>query len=252
MIDGVEDGRYRRQRTAQPQQQGDQTQMTDRRIGEQTLEIILKDCAPGPEHQGRHASRADDDVPGVGAGQHRPQADHQKDARLHHGGRMQIGADRRGGGHRARQPEVEGELRALGQCARQDQDQGGQIPRAVLDDVAGRQHHVQVETADDAPQHHDSGQKAEPARRRHRQRHPRAVARRRIMVPVADQQEGEEAGQLPENGQLDQIAGHDHAGHRPHEGQQEGEEARDRIVGRHIVAGVEHHEGADALDHDRK
>ncbi|MNC59885.1 hypothetical protein D3C75_1097240 [compost metagenome] len=132
--------------------------MADGGIGQQALEIILKDRAPGAKQQGRHPRRADNDVPGVGARQHGPQADHQKDAGLHHGRRMQIGAHRRRGGHGAGQPEVEGELRALGQGAGQDQDQGRQIPGAVLDDVARRQHDVQVETADDAAQHHDPGQ----------------------------------------------------------------------------------------------
>ncbi|MNS92815.1 hypothetical protein D3C72_1269610 [compost metagenome] len=70
------------------------------------------------------------------------------------------------------------------------------------------------------------------------------------MVPVADQQEGEEAGQLPEGGQLDQVAGHHHPGHGPHEGQQEGEEAWNGIVRRHVVAGVQHHERAYALNHE--
>ncbi|MNS92814.1 hypothetical protein D3C72_1269600 [compost metagenome] len=136
VVHRVEDGRHRRQRTAQAQKQGDQSQMADGGIGQQALEIILEDRAPCAEQQGRHARRTDDDVPGVGARQHGPQTDQQKDARLHHGRRMQIGADRGRGRHRARQPEMKGKLRALGQGARQDQDQGGQIPGAVLDDVA--------------------------------------------------------------------------------------------------------------------
>jgi hypothetical protein len=68
------------------------------------------------------------------------------------------------------------------------------------------------------------------------------------MVPVADQQEGGEAGQLPEHHQLDEIARQHHPQHRAHEGQQEGEEARHRVVRRHVVARVQHHQQTERQD----
>ena len=67
-------------------------------------------------------------------------------------------------------------------------------------------------------------------------------------MPVADQEEGEEAGQLPEEDQQDQVARQDDAEHRAHECKQEREEARHRIGWGHVVAGVEHHQEADAGD----
>ncbi|MNI50921.1 hypothetical protein D3C73_1056150 [compost metagenome] len=67
-------------------------------------------------------------------------------------------------------------------------------------------------------------------------------------MPVADEQEGKEAGQLPEDDQLDQIARQHHALHGAHEGQQEGEEARHRILRRHVVARIQDHERADPQD----
>ena len=85
------------------------------------------------------------------------------------------------------------------------------------------------------------------------QRHARAVARRGVVVPVADQQEREEAGQLPEEDQLDQVARQHHAQHRAHEGEQEREEARHRVGRRHVVARVEHQErGRDPGDQHRE
>src|SRR3546814_3308298 len=68
------------------------------------------------------------------------------------------------------------------------------------------------------------------------------------MMPVPDQQEGKEAGQFPEEGDLDQIARHDDAEHRPHEGLKEGEEARDRVLRRHVIARIEDDERPDAED----
>src|SRR3546814_1182364 len=68
------------------------------------------------------------------------------------------------------------------------------------------------------------------------------------MMPVPDQQEGKEAGQFPEEGDLDQIARHDDAEHRPHEGLKEGEEARDRVLSRHVIARIEDEERPDAED----
>jgi hypothetical protein len=49
----------------------------------------------------------------------------------------------------------------------------------------------------------------------------RAPARASAVVPVADQQEREQAGQLPEEHQLHQVAGQHHAQHGAHEGQEE-------------------------------
>ncbi len=49
------------------------------------------------------------------------------------------------------------------------------------------------------------------------------------VIPIGDQHERGEAGQLPEHHQLDQVARQHHAEHRAHEGQQEREEARHRV-----------------------
>ncbi|OWW20523.1 hypothetical protein AYR66_14535 [Noviherbaspirillum denitrificans] len=65
------------------------------------------------------------------------------------------------------------------------------------------------------------------------------------MMPVADQQERRQAGQFPENHQLHQVAGEDHAQHRPHEGEEKGEEARHRVIRRHVVTRIQRHQQAD-------
>ena len=128
-----------------------------------------------------------------------------------------------------------------------DQDQRRQIPGMRADQVAGGQHDIQIVAADDVPQHQHAGQQAQAAGRRDDQRHARAAARIRAVIPVGDQHEGREAGQLPEHHELDQIAREHHAEHRAHEGQKEREKARHRILRRHVVARVQHDQRA----HDR-
>ncbi|MNE44282.1 hypothetical protein D3C80_1385020 [compost metagenome] len=66
------------------------------------------------------------------------------------------------------------------------------------------------------------------------------------MVPIADQQERKQAGQFPEEHHLNEVAGDHQSEHGAHERQEEGKEARHRIVRRHVVAGVQRHQRANA------
>jgi hypothetical protein len=147
---------------------------------------------------------------------------------------------------------MEGKLRALGEGAGQDEQEGGQIVFAALDCLAGPKELVHVVAAGDVPQHHKAQQQAHPAGGGDDQRHPRAIARTLVVMPVADQQEREDARQLPEEDQLDEIAGEHQAQHRSHEGQEEGEKPRHRIFGRHVIARIEDDQRADAQDQRRK
>ncbi len=161
---------------------------------------------------------------------------------------MQICRDRRRRRHRVRQPEVKRKLRAFRQSTEKDQDERRDIERVRADDSAGREHSIEIVAANDMPEHQHAGEQAKSARRRDDQRHPGAIPRLRCLMPVADQQEGKQAGQFPEEDQLDQVARKHDAKHRAHECQQEREEARDGIGGRHVVARVQHHQESDAGD----
>ena len=136
----------------------------------------------------------------------------------------------------------------LVRAPKQDQDQGRQVQAAGADLIARGQHLVEVVASDDVPDQQDADKQAQPAGGRDRQRHARAVAGAGVVMPVADEQEREQAGQLPEEDQLDQVAREHDAQHGAHEGEQEREEARHRILGRHVVARVEHDQEADAGD----
>ena len=68
------------------------------------------------------------------------------------------------------------------------------------------QHIVEVIAAHDMTQHQHTHQHGQAARSRHRQGHARATSCILAVIPVADQQEGEKTGQLPEEHQLDDVA----------------------------------------------
>ena len=72
--------------------------------------------------------------------------------------------------------------------------------------IAGREHDVQVEAADDAAEHEHAEQQRETAADRHDRRHARAAPRVGAVVPVRDQHERREARELPEHDELDQVA----------------------------------------------
>src|SRR3546814_6101051 len=74
VIDRMEDRRHRSQRTAKAQEQGDQAEMADRRIREQSFQILLEDRGPGPDQQRGKPCRSDQEIPLICAGQYRPQA----------------------------------------------------------------------------------------------------------------------------------------------------------------------------------
>ena len=98
----------------------------------------------------------------------------------------------------------------------------------------------------------DAAEEREPARAGHGQRHARAPLRVHAVMPVADEQERDEARQLPEDDELDEVAGEDDAEHRAHEREEERVEARHRIFGRHVVARVQTDERADDGDEHRE
>ncbi len=136
VVENVEHGGNQGERAVHAEQQGDEPEMADCRIGQHALHVLLEDREVATEHQRAQAGATDDPEPRIGAGQHRPQARQQEYAGLHHGRRMQIRRDRRRCRHRVRQPEMEGKLRALGQRAQRNQAQHQRVPRMRLDRIA--------------------------------------------------------------------------------------------------------------------
>ncbi|KAG0956664.1 hypothetical protein G6F31_012595 [Rhizopus arrhizus] len=188
VVEDVEHAGDHRHRRGQAEQQGDQAQVRDRRIGQQALQVVLEDRVPGADQQGQCADAADRVEEQVAAGQRRVQARQQEHAGLHHGGRVQVGRDRGRCRHRVRQPEVERELRTLGEDAGQHQEQRVRVQRAGADLLAGSQYHVQVEAADDAADQ----QHAEHDPRQHAQH---GLVHQLLCQQVVDEQHAGDQGQ---------------------------------------------------------
>src|SRR3546814_13086431 len=91
MVKRVENGRHRRERAPQTQQERDESEVADRRIGQQPFEVLLEDRRPGADEQGGEPRGGDDEIPKVRPGKDRPEADEHENARLQHRRRMKIG-----------------------------------------------------------------------------------------------------------------------------------------------------------------
>ena len=123
VVDDVEDTGHGGKRRADAEEHGDQPEMAHRRERQQRLQVVLEERDPGTDQHGDEAGGRDDVEPGIRAGQRRPEPAHEEDAGLHHRGAVQIGGDRRGRRHGVRQPEVERELRRLGEAATEHEQQ---------------------------------------------------------------------------------------------------------------------------------
>ena len=252
VVQDVEHGHHGGLGRAKAQQHGDQAQVADRGIGEQRLQIILEQGHNRAQQHRDQPGRGDDVKPFGRARQHRPHPRHQEQARLHHGGGMQIGRHRRGRGHRLRQPEVEGELRRFGETAQQDQDQRRQIPVRRLDRLFLRQDHRQIEAARESAQNEHARDHRQPAGTGDGQRHPRALPPFGQVFPIADQQKGRERGQLPEHQQQQDVVRQHDAQHRPLEQQQIGVELPHRVRRGQVEPGIEDDQQADPQDQQGK
>ena len=180
------------------------------------------------------------------------QARHQVDAQLHHGGRVQVGRHRGGRGHGVGQPEVEGELRALGEAADHDQQHGRGQSRAVGQLRHGLQQLGDLVGAGHVAQGQDTRQQHQAPRAGHQQGLLGRFTAFFVLVVEAHQQERGQAGQLPEHEQEDQVISRDTPDHGQHEqGQQDVEPVLRRVPGQ-VATRVNEHRCAHAGDHQQE
>ena len=147
---------------------------------------------------------------------------------------------------------MERELRRLGKHPQQHQHQNHRVERMGANLLTGGKNISEFVTAHHLTQQQDTGQQRQPPRTSDRQRHAGALARIGGMRPVADQQEGRQAGHLPEHHHQQQVLGQHHAQHRRHEQQQIAEEAPHGVAFGEVITCVKNHQQADALDHQCK
>ena len=200
---------------------------------------MLEQRHAGAHQQGGQAGQADDVEPPLGTGQRRIQTRQQEDPGLDHGRRVQIGRYRCWRRHRVRQPEMERELRRLGEHAQQYQHQRQRIQLVRANRVAGGQHLRQFEATGDVADQQDTGEQRQTTATGDCQRHARALAGIGARTPEANQQERRQAGQLPEHQHQQQIFRQHHTEHGAHEQQQEGEETPHGLGLGQVIARVE-------------
>ena len=224
--------------------------MADGRIGQQPLQVILEQRHDRADAHRGEARGGHDPEPLGRPRQHRPQPRHQEDPGLHHGRGMQVGADRRRGRHRARQPEMERELRRLGERADQDQDQRRDIEGRGPDRLARQQDVRKLVRPRDLPQQQEPRDHRQPPHPRHDQRHARALPRLGLVPPVANEQERRQRGEFPHHQQQQDVVAEDDPQHRALEQHQVGEEPPRRVARIKIEPRIEDDEQPDPEDQD--
>ena len=252
MVDHVEDCSNGGKRTAKTKQNGNQAKVADGRIGKQAFEVLLENREEAGNQKRDETGRTNDPEPLFRSAENRPQARQQEHACLHHGCRMQIGRYGCWRRHGIGKPEVERKLRTFRKGPEQDQDERHAVKRMRPHDIARCQNLVEIVASDNMAQDQNACEQAESADTRYGQCHAGTVTGAGIVIPIADQQEREDAGQLPEHGQQYQITGQNHAEHRSHEGQKEREEPRHRIFGRHVITRINDDQQANARDEHSK
>jgi hypothetical protein len=219
------------------EQHGELAEHGDRGVGEHALEVGLADRQHRTDERGGGAHGDQDRPPARRAAECRVEAGEQIDARLHHGRRVQVGRHRRGRRHRVGQPEVEGQLRRLGEGADQHQHEDGRVERMVGDRL--RRQPRELPAAADVAEQDQAGEQRQPAAAGDQQCLQRRAARFGLVMLEGDEQEGGDAGQLPENEHRDQVVGQHETEHGRHEAKQVGVEAAEVMMFGEVGAGVE-------------
>ena len=234
---------------AVPEHDHEETELTDSPVREEALEVCLAQGLPSAQEH-REAAEADHDrVPRGVLGEHRRQHRNEVDARLDHRRCVQVRRDRSGRCHRTRKPEVEREDRRLAE--RSDQQQHERGCRDGTDGWVGedlgqargsRLHHDQDDTDE-----HDKTTKG--CHQERLQRRPPAC---RTPVVVADKQVRQNARDLPEHHEHDDIVGENESVHRPREREQYGGELAEVLFAIEVPPAIQQHEGADSGDDQRE
>ena len=221
-------------------------ELADGAEGQQALEVGLAQRAPAADDHRREPDGEHERPPGGDDGERRREAGDEVDAGLHHRRGVQVGRDRRRGGHGGRQPGVERHLRALGERADEHEHQRDghrRAARRVGEDRRERRR-AGLLHEQDQPEQHD--QAAEGRDEQRLLRGPAALGR---LVVEADEQPRGDARELPEDVEQQQVVRQDQPEHRPREGGEDPREAAEPgLAGAEVAGAVDEDERADARD----
>ena len=145
------------------------TELTDRRVSQHALEVVLRQGDESPEQGGEATDGCHDELYFVYLHKQRRAAGHQVHAGGHHGGGMDQGADRRGTFHGVGQPHVQRKLGRFADSPAEKQQAGGTHQEGIAVREFG-ENGVEVEGKSRlAPQKDDSQQHADVAQTGHQE-----------------------------------------------------------------------------------
>lgn len=162
-------------------------------------------------------------------------AEEHVDAGGDHGGGVDEGGDGGGAFHGVWEPDVEGELGGLSDCSAEDAEEGGSEDAGGGGD--GAAHFREGECAGDAPEDEDADHEAKVSDAVGKEGFFGGVCGGVFLVPMADEEVGAEADELPEDEGHDEVRGEDDACHGEHEEGEAGEVAGLRGIVFHVGEG---------------
>ena len=243
---------------------GHVTELRQRRVGNDTLDVVLHDAQQSHEERSYGADNDHEAERRRRQFEQRRHARHHEDAGGDHRGRVDQGRNGCRAFHRIRQPDMQ---RRLGRFThrtdeQQDADDRHRIPRVAGEHFdllcryrVGLAEHGRV--VERAREHHDAGDTKNEAEVAHAVDNEGFQVRKNRgfpLVPEPDQQVGHEPDCFPAKKQLQEVVGHDQHEHRERE---QGDIAEETLVTRvfmHVADRVDmhhqRHEGHDA-HHER-
>ena len=216
---------HRRSRTAQTDCHDHVTELRQRRISQNALDVVLLNGDQRRKQRGESAH--------IGNHFQRRRVQQKNDPAQHvtprrnHRCRVNQRAHRRRAFHRVRQPDVKRKLGRLADRSAEDEQARNRCQRSERRRI-GRQlllQRAEVQRSQRAPHHQDAQDKTEIPKPVRQKRLLGGIRRGWFGVPEANQQVTRDADQLPAHEQLDEIVGQHDAEHREHEQAQAGEKS---------------------------
>ncbi len=243
------------------------TQLRNRRISQNTFDIVLRDCDQrGKQRRGRahprHHRQRNRRAARQRARLHqRIHASNEINSRRHHRRCVNQRRNWRRAFHRVRQPDMQRQLAALARCTGKDQQPNRSCrceskPRRRSQQPSQRSglHRTRTAVIEQqrtrlAEQPHHAQQKEDVADARGQESFLRCRRRRGLLIPEPDQKIRGEAHQLPAHEQKQQAVRDHHAKHRARKQREKTEEACEVFVVLHVADGVDEDQQADKRDH---
>ncbi len=236
---------------AQAEQGHDEPELADGGVGQQGFEVVLLQGEGGAHDGGDEPGQHHGVQEGRLLGEQRGQPGHEVEARLHHRGGVEIGADRCGGDHRSGEPELEGHLGRLREGPEEHEGEDRPEERMPTDHVALHQEFRDGRAPPGDGEEDEAGEQRETPQGGDEEGPQRRASA--LGGPLAgDEEEGGDARQLPEDEEEDDVAGQD----EPEHGRRE---ERDQAVGpsgggipAEVAGRVGHHERPHTEDEERE